>query len=46
MASLYRAFAEAEQAAAGDDLPLQPKPALIWQAGEPQTPEKPLFVSA
>jgi hypothetical protein len=38
VASLYRALAEAEQAAADDDLPLRPKPARIRQADEPETP--------
>jgi hypothetical protein len=42
VASLYRAFAEAdaaaEQAAANDGLPPRPKPARIRQADEPETP--------
>ncbi|MFD6908265.1 hypothetical protein [Streptomyces sp. NPDC060077] len=41
VASLYRAFAEAEQAAAVDDgLPLRPKPARIRWPEDPLTPEE------
>jgi DNA invertase Pin-like site-specific DNA recombinase len=40
VASLYRAFAEAEQATAGDGVALRPKPARILQDGEPETPEQ------
>ena len=43
VASLYRAFAEAEAQAgqaADDRLPLRPKPARIRQDGEPETPEQ------
>jgi len=40
VASLYRALAEAEQAAAGDGLRMRPKPARIRRPGEPMTPEE------
>ncbi|MFD7667483.1 recombinase family protein [Streptomyces sp. NPDC059788] len=40
VASLYRALAEAEAAAADDGLPLRPKPVRIRQPGEPLTPEE------
>lgn len=44
VASLYRAFAEAEaaaeQAAANDRVTLRPKPAPIRQRSEPETPEE------
>lgn len=40
VASLYRALAEAEEAAADDDLPLRPKPVRIRQPEDPLTPEE------
>ncbi|MEV6672892.1 hypothetical protein [Streptomyces sp. NPDC051162] len=40
VASLYRALAEAEEAAADDGLPLRPKPVRIRRAGEPLTAEE------
>ncbi|MFC5664347.1 recombinase family protein [Kitasatospora misakiensis] len=44
VASLYRALADAEEAAAlaavDDSLPLRPKPAQIHQPGDPLTPEE------
>ncbi|MGI5213957.1 recombinase family protein [Plantactinospora sp. CA-290183] len=38
VASLYRAFAEAEQAAADDGSPLRPTPARIRHPDDPETP--------
>lgn len=38
VASLYRAFAEAEQAVVDEGVMLRPKPALIRQDNEPATP--------
>jgi hypothetical protein len=40
VASLYRALAEAEEAAADDGLPLRPKPARIRRPEEPLTAEE------
>ena len=40
VASLYRAFAEAEEAAADDGLPLRPKPVRIRRPGGLFTAEK------
>ncbi|MFJ5840716.1 recombinase family protein [Streptomyces shenzhenensis] len=40
VASLYRALAEAEAAAADDDLPLRPKPVRIRRPEGPLTPEE------
>jgi hypothetical protein len=40
VASLYRALAEAEEAAADDGLPLRPKPARIRQPEDPLTPDE------
>jgi DNA invertase Pin-like site-specific DNA recombinase len=40
VASLYRALAEAEQAAADEGLPLRPKPARILRPGGPPAPEE------
>jgi hypothetical protein len=39
-ASLYRALAEAEQAAADDGLPIRPKPVRIRHPDDPLTPEE------
>jgi hypothetical protein len=40
VASLYRALAEAEEAAADDGLPLRPKPARIRRPEDPLTAEE------
>jgi DNA invertase Pin-like site-specific DNA recombinase len=40
VASLYRALAEAEQAAADDGLPIRPKPVRIRHPDDPLTPEE------
>jgi hypothetical protein len=40
VASLYRAFAEAEQAAADNGVALRPRPARILKDDEPETPEQ------
>ncbi|WP_331747406.1 recombinase family protein (plasmid) [Streptomyces sp. NBC_00853] len=40
VASLYRALAEAEEAAADDGLPLRPKPVRIRRPGDPLTAEE------
>jgi hypothetical protein len=40
VASLYRALAEAEAAAADDGLPLRPKPVRIRRPEDPLTPEE------
>ncbi|MGP3637131.1 recombinase family protein [Streptomyces sp. 24-1644] len=40
VASLYRALAEAEETAAGDGLPLRPKPVRIRRPGDPLTSEE------
>ncbi|MFI5571179.1 hypothetical protein ACIA6T_28330 [Streptomyces sp. NPDC051740] len=40
VASLYRALAEAEEAAADDGLPLRPKPVRIRRPEDPLTPEE------
>ncbi|WP_055698265.1 hypothetical protein [Streptomyces silaceus] len=40
VASLYRALAEAEEAAADDSLPVRPKPVRIRRPGDPLTPEE------
>ncbi|MFD3676860.1 recombinase family protein [Streptomyces sp. NPDC058613] len=40
VASLYRALAEAEAAAADDGLPMRPKPVRIRRAGEPLSAEE------
>ncbi|MFD0378313.1 recombinase family protein [Streptomyces sp. NPDC127112] len=40
VASLYRALAEAEQAAADDDLPIRPRPARIRRPDDPRIPEE------
>ncbi len=40
VASLYRALAEAEQAAADDGLPIRPRPVRIRRPDDPLTPEE------
>jgi hypothetical protein len=40
VASLYRALAEAEEAAVDDGLPLRPKPVRIRRPADPLTPEE------
>jgi hypothetical protein len=40
VASLYRALAEVEQAAAADGLPIRPKPVRIRRPDDPLTPEE------
>jgi DNA invertase Pin-like site-specific DNA recombinase len=40
VASLYRAFAEVEEAATDDGLPLRPKPVRTRRPGDPLTPEE------